>query len=74
MFRNLFAVLVAMFWATTVAAQAQQPLIIPNEEIAQILREHLEARQAAGIVVGVIEPAGRRIVAGGRFGDRDDRP
>ena len=44
-----------------------------NDEIRALLAERME-HNGVGIVVGVIEPAGRRIVAYGKSGARDGRP
>jgi hypothetical protein len=40
---------------------ASSPLV-SDEEIRRILAEWVESKQSVGIVVGVIEPQGRRIV------------
>lgn len=63
--RILFAVLIATSASANVATDA---------EIRKILVDRIDARhQGVGIVVGVIEPAGRRVVTYGTF-DRDKRP
>jgi len=55
-------------------AAAQSP-VPSNEEIRKILSERLGINSdRIGIVVGVIEPAGRRIVAHGSLGENDPRP
>lgn len=49
--------------------------IAPSEAIRAILAERIDTqRQSHGIVVGVIEPGGRRVVAHGRMGRDDPRP
>ncbi|MCZ0736620.1 serine hydrolase [Phreatobacter sp. AB_2022a] len=49
--------------------------IVPDEAIRAILTARIDAhRQSHGIVVGVIEPHGRRVVAHGRMGRDDPRP
>lgn len=56
--------------AHTAAAQ-----IAPDAEIKRILAERIDQRhQGVGIVVGVIEPGGRRVVAHGTFAKGDERP
>ena len=54
---------------------AAQTIVAPDAEIRTILVDRVDAqRQSVGIVVGVIEPAGRRIVAYGRLAKDDARP
>src|SRR5580658_7970301 len=56
--------------ATTVASQ-----MLPDGEIRQILVDRIDRdKQSVGIVVGVIEPAGRRGVAYGALDKGDTRP
>src|SRR3984957_7973462 len=52
-----------------------QPLPVPNtDEIREILAKRIdEQKQAVGIVVGVIEPNGRRVVAYGNLANGDPR-
>jgi serine-type D-Ala-D-Ala carboxypeptidase/endopeptidase len=46
----------------------------PNDEIREILAKRIDRQQQAlGIVVGIIEPAGRRVVAYGAFANGDPR-
>ena len=53
-----------------------QPITVPgNDEIHEILAKRIDQqKQAVGIVVGVIEPAGRRVVAYGNLASGDARP
>jgi CubicO group peptidase (beta-lactamase class C family) len=53
-----------------------QPLsVLDNEGIREILVKRIDQqKQAVGIVVGVIEPTGRRIVAYGNLANGDPRP
>src|SRR2546423_3321149 len=53
-----------------------QPLSIPGtDKIRAILVKRIDQqKQATGIVVGVIEPAGRRVVAYGNLAMGDPRP
>jgi D-alanyl-D-alanine-carboxypeptidase/D-alanyl-D-alanine-endopeptidase len=51
----------------------RQWAIPSNDEINRLLAERL-AHNGVGIVIGVIEPAGRRIVVHGKSGDPSDRP
>src|SRR6516162_3668348 len=52
-----------------------QPLSVPdNERIREILVKRIDQqKQAVGIVVGVIEPTGRRVVAYGNLANGDPR-
>lgn len=57
----------------TVSAAAQT--VAPDAEIRKILADRIDnQRQSVGIVAGVIEPSGRRIVAHGSFASGDARP
>ncbi len=50
------------------------PNILGTEQIREILAKRIDQqKQATGIVVGVIEPAGRRVVAYGNLGKDDPR-
>jgi len=51
-----------------------QPLRVSNDEIRGILVKRIDQqKQAVGIVVGVIEPSGRRVVAYGNLATGDPR-
>lgn len=45
-----------------------------DDEIRKIITQRVEARQATGIVVGVIDPNGRRIISYGTLAAGDTRP
>ena len=65
------AVMVVAFGA---AAAAQSP-VPSDEEIRKVLVQRIdEAKQSVGIVVGVIEPSGRRFVSYGSLAKGDKRP
>src|SRR5580704_2222815 len=52
----------------------REELILSNGEIREILAKRIDQqKQAVGIVVGVIEPAGRRVVAYGNLANGDPR-
>jgi len=56
------------------AQSTEKPLVPPDSEIRKILVERIgDQKQSIGIVVGVIEPAGRRIVAYGSLAKDDQR-
>jgi D-alanyl-D-alanine-carboxypeptidase/D-alanyl-D-alanine-endopeptidase len=57
------------------AQTPQRSSVVPDAEIRKILVDRIDAqRQSVGIVVGVIEPAGRRVVAYGSLAKGDTRP
>ena len=57
------------------AAHAQAPTVPSDAEIRKILVDRIDVqKQSVGIVVGVIEPSGRRIVAYGKVAKDDPRP
>ena len=62
--------------AASVAAQSPPIFPVPpDSEIRNILVERIDAfHQGVGIVVGVIEPQGRRVVAYGSLNQGDPRP
>lgn len=77
MFRCLVHLACAVLVTARVAgAQTPQPSsVVPDAEIRKILADRIDAqRQSVGIVVGVIEPAGRRVVAYGSLAKGDTRP
>jgi serine-type D-Ala-D-Ala carboxypeptidase/endopeptidase len=54
---------------------AAVPAIPPDDEIRNILVKRIETdKQSVGIVVGVLEPKGRRLVTYGRLAKDDGRP
>ncbi len=62
---------VVLFAAHAAAAQTTEPI---DADIRTILVDRVDVqRQSVGIVVGVIEPAGRRVVAYGRLAKDDPR-
>ena len=69
----VFATALTIPLLATGGAQAQT--VAPDAEIQKILADRIDLqRQSVGIVVGVIEPTGRRVVAHGRFANGDARP
>lgn len=83
--RKLWTAMLAIScpWAVPACAQAAEPgaseagdaawAIPSNDEIRKLLAGRMQ-HNGVGIVVGIIEPAGRRIVVHGRSGARDGRP
>ncbi len=57
-------------------ARARKPPAVPSDaEIRKILVDRIDAqKQSVGIVVGVIEPSGRRVVSYGQLAKNDPRP
>jgi|SRR5271165_401631 len=77
MLRNILAIIAVTVVALGNLAAGQSPSSVPvptDAEIQKILKERVDARQSVGIVVGVIEPAGRRAVAYGSLAKDDKRP
>jgi CubicO group peptidase (beta-lactamase class C family) len=63
-----------VLWAAIAASQCASAQVISNEAIRDILRERIDERQqGVGIVVGVIDSKGRRVVAYGKFDRQDTR-
>ena len=64
----------AMLSAATLTAQPANTSVPSDAEIRKILVERIDIqRQSVGLVVGVIEPTGRRVVAYGSFAKGDSR-
>ena len=71
---NALAVAFLVVLAAARAAFAQGT-VISDAEIEKLLADRIDVqRQSVGIVVGVIEPSGRRVVAYGRLARGDPRP
>jgi CubicO group peptidase (beta-lactamase class C family) len=67
-------ILGAVFLVDSFAAQSS-PSAPTSAEIREILIERIDKlRQSVGIVIGIIEPQGRRVVAYGRLDSGDPRP
>jgi CubicO group peptidase (beta-lactamase class C family) len=77
MMRKALSFIFAMilYSASTGAQSTANSPVPPDSEIRKILVERIDAfHQGVGIVVGVIEPQGRRIVAYGSLNQGDPRP
>ena len=74
--RALLAVVgVTVFGASTLAQSAATTGVASSAEIQKILAERVDTyRQSVGVVVGVIEPSGRRIVTYGRASANATKP
>jgi len=77
MMRNVLRL--ALGFILTLASSLSQSVpdssVPPDSEIRGILAERIDSeRQSLGIVVGVIEPHGRRIIAYGALDRNDKRP
>jgi D-alanyl-D-alanine-carboxypeptidase/D-alanyl-D-alanine-endopeptidase len=67
--------LILLVTATVSGQSATESSILPDKEIHKILTDRLGSQsEKAGIVVGIIEPAGRRIVAVGSYEKNSQRP
>ncbi len=61
--------------AAVAAPQSTQSQVLSDADIRKILIERIDAQQqSVGVVVGIIEPTGRRVVTYGRMAKGDDRP
>src|SRR5271157_2599685 len=70
-----FTLAMILFAAIAGAQSPPNALVPPDSEIRKILVERIDTfHQGVGIVVGVIEPQGRRIVAYGSLNQADSRP
>ena len=77
MMRKALSFIFAMilYSSSTGAQSTANSPIPPDSEIRKILVERIDAfHQGVGIVVGVIEPQGRRVVAYGSLNQGDTRP
>ena len=67
--------LVTCGFAAAAPARAQTPAVPSDAEIRKILVDRIDGqKQSVGIVVGVIEPSGRRVVSYGKLAKDDPRP
>jgi len=67
-------VLALVVFASLAQSQPRAPALPSSVDIRHILAERVAARQDVGLVVGIIEPEGRRVVAYGGFAQGDPRP
>ena len=76
MLRNSLTLLLALTLPLArTAAQPHAPIVPTNDEIRSILADRIDTkRQAVGIVVGVIDSGGSRIVSYGSLDRNDPRP
>jgi CubicO group peptidase (beta-lactamase class C family) len=77
MMGKAFSFTFAMILFAAIAGAQSQPNspVPPDSEIRKILVERIDTfHQGVGIVVGVIEPQGRRVVAYGTLNQGDSRP
>lgn len=69
------AVVIVLLMQSGPAQPSSSSLVSPDSEIRKILVERIDKqKQSVGIVVGIIEPGGRRIVSYGRLARNDNRP
>ncbi len=73
--KSVLLLSIVLFLSTFTSGQSKGQSVVPsNEEIQKMLSERLGAnKDRVGIVVGIIEPAGRRVVAVGSFAKDDTR-
>jgi CubicO group peptidase (beta-lactamase class C family) len=74
LFRLLALVLLVLSLVLSVAAQATAPAPASDSNVRQVLVDRIDTyKKSTGIVVGMITPEGRRIVAYGAHDDQDKR-
>jgi D-alanyl-D-alanine-carboxypeptidase/D-alanyl-D-alanine-endopeptidase len=76
MIKRIITALILTLTLVAQGASAQATREVPSDaEILKILVERVDKyRQSVGIVVGVIEPRGRRVIAYGNLANGDPRP
>ena len=62
-----FALVLCLLAPRTAAAER----LAPNAEVLAILKERVESKRSAGIVVGILDEGGRRVIAYGNAGSTD---
>jgi serine-type D-Ala-D-Ala carboxypeptidase/endopeptidase len=73
--RTIFLLATLALGSSVIAQDAAQSAMPTDSEIRQILVDRIDVQhQSAGIVVGVIGPEGRRVIAYGRLDEGDPRP
>jgi CubicO group peptidase (beta-lactamase class C family) len=69
------AALALLIVVAAACAASAQTAFASDAEIRKIIADRIDAqKQSVGIVVGVIEPAGRRVVSHGSVAKGDTRP
>jgi serine-type D-Ala-D-Ala carboxypeptidase/endopeptidase len=75
MYRKAFFLMMALGVALVGAAAQSGPVVPADAEIRKVLAERIDTfHKSVGIVVGVIEPQGRRVIAYGSLNQGDARP
>ena len=75
MLRTAFLLATLALGSSVMAQSARQPAMPTDSEIRQILFDRIDVQhQSVGIVVGVIGPEGRRVIAYGQLEKSDPRP
>lgn len=73
-FCGLFATLADAQDANVTSGREDSAWTVPSNDAIRALLEQRMQHNGMGIVVGIIEPAGRRIISFGRLSAGDDRP
>ena len=71
---RLLLVFALTMFAGLAQSQPRAPGLLPDADIRHMLAERIAARQDVGIVVELIDPKGRRVIAQGSFTHDDPRP
>jgi serine-type D-Ala-D-Ala carboxypeptidase/endopeptidase len=74
MLRLLLPALALIMAAGLALSQPRVPAHLSDADVRRLLAERIAARQDVGVVVGIIEPNARRILAHGSFAHDDARP
>jgi serine-type D-Ala-D-Ala carboxypeptidase/endopeptidase len=75
MLRTIFLLAILAFVSGVMAQPAAQSTMPTDSEIRQILVDRIDVQhQSVGLVVGVIGPEGRRVIAYGQLNQGDPRP
>ena len=73
--RRVLLSVAAALAAAAASAQPAASTVVPDAEIRKVLVERIDTqRQGVGMVVGVIDRAGRRVVSYGSLAKGDTRP
>jgi CubicO group peptidase (beta-lactamase class C family) len=74
MSRFLIVLLLGFLSMADVSAQVVSKNLLSDQEVRQLLAERIASRHDVGVVVGLIDPKGRRVIAQGSFSHADPRP
>jgi serine-type D-Ala-D-Ala carboxypeptidase/endopeptidase len=70
----LVLALIGLLGLALAQSQPRAPTLPSDSDVHHVLAERIASRQDIGIVVGIVEPKGRRVIAHGSFAHDDPRP